>query len=522
MKTLKCAVYLTAVLFLSALTSCKKQDQQQAKADNFVIDSTKISAFFTKHPDFKDYSKDIMALYRERNFRYVWYDKDGRNDFSEVLYNRASQIGVEGVPAELPYLNEFQGIFTTDSDKPDFNRELLISSMYFFYAKKVYEGLDPQKSKQLGWYLPRERVSYVQYLEELIKDPDLISKDKEEMIEAYYNLRKSLEKYRDIRDNGGWGKILLPEGKKSLKPGDNNPAVAQLRTRLHLGGYLASDSKNPVYDDELRNAIFSYCNKQNLKEQDVITKEFLRELNIPIEARIKTILVNMERCRWLSPDIFKSGEYIAVNIPSFDLRYVRDGKTALESNVVVGSELNKTVIFSGKMSYLVFSPFWNVPKSIIAEEVMPGIEKDRDYLSNHDMDWNDGDVRQRPGEGNSLGLVKFMFPNQNNIYLHDTPAKSLFKKDDRALSHGCIRVEKARELALTILSDDKKWTPSKIDEAMHSGTELNYGLKKKIPVYIAYFTAVADASGNVAFFDDVYNRDLRLAHMLYDEEITSK
>ena len=133
------------------------------------------------------------------------------------------------------------------------------------------------------------------------------------------------------------------------------------------------------------------------------------------------------------------------------------------------------------------------------------------------MEWNNGQVRQKPGKDNSLGLVKFMFPNSNNIYLHDTPAKALFSKDERALSHGCVRVQKAKELAVMILDDDKNWNADKVTEAMNSGKEQNYSLKRKIPVYIAYFTALADENGNVNFYDDVYQRDNRLAALLYKE-----
>lgn len=433
------------MLFMAVLVSCKKD---KVNADGkYAIDSTKFAGFFQNHPDFKPYQKDIGALYRKHNYQYVWYDDDGRNDFAEVLYDKASQIATEGVPVALPYKDQFSDLFSDDRGKPDLEKELLISSMYFFYANKVYEGVNPQQSKQMGWYLPREKVSYVNYLDALMKDEDLIKKDENEHIGLYYNLRKGLQRYREMKAKG-----------------------------------VTADSSG-----------------------------------VSVDARIKTIIVNMERCRWLSPDITEAKEYIAVNIPSYRLRYVRDGKTALESNVVVGKELNKTVVFSGKISYLVFSPYWNIPKSIIAKEIKPGMDADKNYLEKHNMEWNGGDIRQKPGKDNSLGLVKFMFPNSNNIYLHDTPAKSLFGKDDRALSHGCVRVEKARDLAVMILDDDKNWNAKKVDGAMNAGKEKQYALKRKIPVYIAYFTALADENGNVRFYDDVYNRDNRLAHLLYKD-----
>lgn len=505
-----------AVFMMTAIaTSCKKKEKAD-QTGKFEIDSTKFEAFFKSHPDFSDYQKDVAALYRKHGFKYVWYDKEGRNDFAEVLYSKARSIGAEGVPVVLPYGDQFSELFRKDKEKPDLNNELLISSMYFFYAKKVYEGVDPQQSKQMGWYLPRERKSYVGYLDELMKDADLIQKDKDENISMYYNLRKGLQRYRKIRDNGGWGTITLPAGTKSLKPGANSPAVVQLRKRLAATGDISSDSRSAIYDKDLVTAVKSWQIRQGLNPDGIVGPDLVKALNISVEYCIKTIIVNMERCRWLSPDITDVEEYIAVNIPSFRMRYVRDGKVALESDVIVGDEANKTVVFSGKMSYLVFSPYWNVPKSIIAEEIQPELDKNPNYLEEHNMEWNDGNIRQKPGDENSLGLVKFMFPNSNNIYLHDTPGKSLFNKDDRALSHGCVRVQKARELAIMLMSQ-QGWNAQRVDAAMHSGEEKNEPLKRKIPVYIAYFTALADANGNVSFYDDIYNRDNRLAKLLYKD-----
>jgi murein L,D-transpeptidase YcbB/YkuD len=183
----------------------------------------------------------------------------------------------------------------------------------------------------------------------------------------------------------------------------------------------------------------------------------------------------------------------------------------------VGTDLHKTVIFSGMMRYVVFSPYWNVPKSILNKEILPGIEKNKNYLANHDMEWHEGYVRQKPGPKNSLGLVKFLFPNSNNIYLHDSPAKGLYDKEDRAFSHGCIRVAKAKELANAIMKNDADWNPEKVAAAMSKGDESWYTLKSKIPVYIGYFTSWVDNEGNVNFYDDVYKRDPKLAKLLMTE-----
>ncbi|HLA56284.1 MAG TPA: L,D-transpeptidase family protein [Flavobacterium sp.] len=505
---------LAIALAISTL-SCKKNNDTDPEAGSTAVSNEKIDAFIVKYPEFGIYKPEFEALYKKHNNDYIWYDEDGRIVFADALYNKSRRISEEGVSAKLPYEKKLADLFDDNGKKPDTDKELLISGMYFFYTHKVYEGVDKKKSRALGWYLPREKMSYVNYLDTLLADPDLIRKDESEMISQYYNLKKGLLAYRAIRDKGGWNRIDM-EG-KSLKPGSSSPAIVQIRKRLYATGELKSDSGSAIFDSELADAIAAYRQKNNMKPEKDITPNLVNDLNVSVEQRIKTIIVNMERCRWIDPDIGESKELVAVNIPSYTLRYIRDGKIALESGVVVGKQLNQTVVFSGKMSYLVFSPYWNIPESIIESEIKPGMKSDKKYLEKHDMEWNNGHVRQKPGEKNSLGLIKFMFPNSNNIYLHDSPAKSLYNKEDRAFSHGCVRVEKARELAVKILDGDKNWTLEKIDEAMHAGKESTYGLNRKIPVYIAYFTAWADENGNMSFYDDVYKRDDRLAHLLYTD-----
>ena len=519
-------IRLLTVMILGCCTlmlSCKK-DKAEADSNTEVhdhdeiipIDKGKFASFFKAHPQFKEYEADINKLYEKHN-HYIWHEKNGFIEFAEVLYNRVNQLSAEGLPSKMPYKKQLDELFEDSGrgEKPDVNSELLISAMYFHYAKKVLEGLPANKARETGWYLPREKTDYVAYLESLMQDPEKIKGDEEQIFSQYFNLKKGLKKYRDIEKKGGWGAIVLEKGVKTLKEGDSAAAVVQIRKRLALEGYLKSDNKSAVYDSELAAGLKAYEDKHNREFDGIIGPAMIKEMNVPVSELIKRITVNMERCRWITPDLNDAKEYIAVNIPSYRLIYMRDGKPFLTSNVVVGKELNKTVVFSGQMSYLQFAPYWNIPNSILEKEIKPDIAKNPNYLAQNDMEWHDGRLRQKPGEKNSLGKVKFMFPNSNNIYLHDTPAKSLFNKDDRAFSHGCVRVEKARELALAITKKDGGWNESKVDAAMNAGKESTYTLKSKIPVYIAYFTAWADENGNVAFYDDIYERDNRLAGLMY-------
>lgn len=514
---------LIALASLCTTVSCKKKEKDatpgaevHTEENTIPLDKTKIAPFFAQNPKFKDFRKDIEALYEKHHYHYIWHDENGLIEFAEVLYNRVNSLEEEGVPSTVPHKDKLDALFSKTGNKPDVNNELLVSGMYFYYTSKVLTGLDKNKSQQTGWFLPREKKSYVAYLDELMKDPEKLEQDKSENILQYYHLRKGLQKYRAIEDKGGWGKVTMEKGRKSLKPGDSSVTVGQVRARLFKEGYLKRDTKSNMFDDELKTGLANYDKQHDREVDNLINASLIENLNVSVAERIRQIVVNMERCRWLSPSITQAPKYISVNIPSYSLVYYVDGKERLTSRVVVGKELNKTVVFSGQISYLQFSPYWNVPQSILEEEILPAIEKNPNYLEQNDMEWHEERVRQRPGPKNALGKVKFMFPNQNNIYLHDTPAKSLFSRDERAFSHGCVRVEKARELAIAITSDDGGWNSSRVDKAMNAGEENSYVLKKRIPVYIAYFTAWADPNGNVSFYNDVYNRDGRLSKLLYN------
>ena len=229
------------------------------------------------------------------------------------------------------------------------------------------------------------------------------------------------------------------------------------------------------------------------------------------------IALNLERWRWM-PDEFGT-RYVIVNIPTFHLEAHDAGQPTLQMKVVVGKPENKTPIFSDKMTTTVFSPYWNVPPSIVRNEIVPAMNRNPNYISRQNMEITGHSgglpvVRQKPGPRNSLGLVKFLFPNSHNIYLHDTPSKSLFDEPSRAFSHGCIRVSEPVKLAKFLLEDDPAWDDENIHKAIHADKEQSVTLKDPVPVFIAYFTAFVDRAGRINFRKDIYNRDGRLAEMI--------
>jgi len=529
--TMRKILILLVVFGFLANVSCKKENDAKkeekltAKATTqktytytgIPFDSTLVKDFFVKYPKLVSQQADVEALYKKHQFQYIWYDKKGLNELGDLLYNKIKNLADEGVQASVPYKDKLDAVLQKASKvkKPDINTELLLTSLYFFYAEKVYNGIDVEKTNELGWYLPRKNQEYGAYLDSLLTNPSLINKNENEVVPQYYKLKEILKKYRQIEKNGGWNTIVLDTSETSFKPGDSSKTIAQIRHRLLITGDVSSDSESTLYDDDLAKGIIKFKQRHSFKEDNIITAKHLRAMNVPVGERIKTIMVNMERCRWISPDIIKSKELIVINIPAYRLSYFKEGKLELAMKVVVGKDMNQTVVFSGEMKYIVFRPYWNLPRSIIKKEIKPAMAKNKNYLSEHNMEWNGGNIRQKPGPKNSLGLVKFLFPNTNDIYLHDTPSKSLFNEEKRAFSHGCIRVAKPRQLANIIMKDDKNWSPEKIDAAMDNGTEKWYTLKNTIPVYIGYFTAWVDNEGDIHFYDDVYSRDQRLASLIF-------
>jgi len=511
-------VVVSAILVSLFSQSCKQKGIAPANtAINSPFDSTLLTPFLETFPELKKYEPDLIAIYRNYKYNYIWFDEKGVDKQGNSLISKIKNLDNEGIFDSFPYQAKIDGIFAGQSENTvsSTDAELLLTSLYLFYTEKVYRGIDEQASVDMGWLLPRKKVSYPGLLDTFISDQNLQTNDSLNLLSQYFKLRNALNYYREIEKNGGWSTIELNPELKEYKPGDTAKAIQQIRKRLFISGEIKQNTESNRFDPELVAAVIKYKVHNGFKPTEPIKPEHIQNMNITVNERIKAIVVNMERCRWLSPETFNAKEYVFVNIPSYEMKFVRDGKVVFESPVVVGKKISETAIFSGTMTYIIFSPYWNLPKSIIDAEIKPAIEKDSNYLASHHMEWNKGMVRQKPGKHNSLGLVKFMFPNSHEIYFHDTPSKSHFKKEYRALSHGCVRVGKPRDLALAILNKDKKWTPEKIDAAMNAGEESICSLKSKIPVNICYFTAWVDEQGELNFYKDIYERDDRLAALLH-------
>ncbi len=479
------------------------------------FDSVTLEQFLQRHPGFSLFDEDMHQFYNKREYAFAWYDDKGLIEQAGNLFNRLMNIRDEGLPDKIPYRDSFaivmDSLLSLENKKPDTETELMLTAQYFAYAKIAWQGLSEKESKDMDWFLPRRKVNLVQLMDSLLSNQSALVSN-EPVYRQYGLLKNYLKKYRDIEAAGGWQEIK--PGKRKYEAGDSSAVIQQVKERLYQLGDIAGNDSSAVYDSALINAIKAFQQRLGLKQDGIIGPNFFKEINYPISKRIEQIIVNMERCRWL-PEM-PGKEYLAVNIPEFALHAYSGDSLLWSMNVVVGKAVHETVVFSGELKYVVFSSYWNVPSGILKNEILPALKRNPNYLKRQNMEWNGNTVRQKPGPNNALGLVKFLFPNSYNIYLHDSPAKSLFNEDKRAFSHGCIRVSKPKELAKWLLRDYPQWTEEKITKAMNAGKEQYFTLKETVPVFIAYFTAWVDRQGKINFREDVYKRDSRLAEMIME------
>jgi murein L,D-transpeptidase YcbB/YkuD len=362
------------------------------------------------------------------------------------------------------------------------------------------------------WLVPRKKVDAMQLADSLLNNQADTSAWAGNT--NYVSLKKQLQVYYKAAKNGGWDSLAIAPG---FKKGTKSPTVIALKKRLAAtGDYGAGDTSN-IYNDSLLAAVKSIQEQYGFVPTGLLTDSLVMELNVPAEERLQQILVNMNRTMWMPQQ--QDSSRIVVNIPSLQLYVYSDSGKVMEMPVIVGKEGTGTMAFSDEITKIVFSPYWNLPQSIVQNEIMPAMKQDPSYLKKKNMEIvkqsNIPEIRQLPGKDNALGRVKFLFPNSFDIYLHDTPHKDLFAQQNRALSHGCIRVAKPDSLAYYLLRSQVDWTPEKIAAAMNSGKEQTVEVKKPLPVSIMYSTAFLDEKGRMNFRKDIYGYDKETAARMF-------
>ncbi|KYP16548.1 L,D-transpeptidase family protein [Flavihumibacter sp. CACIAM 22H1] len=461
----------------------------------------------------------VRNFYNQRNYQFAWFDSSGVAEQSLHFWNL--QAGYMELSRDSsiynPYLQAWADSVQVNGMKavPDSARlqvEWAMTLQFLRYAAQAYMGNHRLDARDLNWFIPRKRVDILSMLDTLVKEKGKDIDRYEPVNRQYGLLRDQLKRYYEIERLSSWTPLVIKE--KKVQRGDTGNAIIQLKNKLALLGDLPVADSGNLFDESLELAVKRFQLRYGIKQDGVIGGATLRELSQPINRRIRQILVNMERIRWVPEE--PSSDYLLVNIPEFKLHVYENGQYTHHMNVVVGSSTNSTVIFTGGLKYVVFSPYWNVPPGILKKEVLPGIARNPNYLAQHNMEWfGNRQVRQKPGPKNSLGLVKFLFPNNYNIYLHDTPSKSLFNEDKRAFSHGCIRVAEPEWLADWLLRADSNWNKESISKAMNAGKERFVTLKKEVPVFIGYFTAWVDREGRLNFRDDIYGHDEKMMKKLF-------
>jgi murein L,D-transpeptidase YcbB/YkuD len=328
---------------------------------------------------------------------------------------------------------------------------------------------------------------------------------------AYAQLQVLLARYREIVAGGGWTQV---PGGLALKPGADDGRVAALRERLAAEGYVVPQSSDARrFDADLAAALARFQARHGISPNGELDRRTILELNVSAQDRLAQIVANLERRRW-APRTTPPTR-LEVNVAAQTLEVFQDGALVLSSRVVVGRPADKTPIFSDQVEAVVFNPPWNVPSTIATTEILPKARRDPGYLARNRFVVQDGSgpvsqrLQQLPGPGSALGLFKFDLPNGFNVYLHDTPAKALFARDERAFSHGCIRVEKPRELADLLLAGSPAGRPEAVQAALDAGATGRVALARPVPVSIAYWTVFVDAEGQANFRRDLYGWDAK-------------
>lgn len=471
----------------------------------------------------------LPEFYRSRTFQPAWTDS---KDIDALL---AAIRGVEtdGLRPADYHLDALGRAITarrsSDASDTQADLDLLLTDAlirlghHLALGKVDAERLDP------NWNLSRSigRQTALEWVASAISSHDLTRAiDGLRPKRAYYEkLRRTLESYRWIRDQGGWPSV--PAG-ETLQEGSRDPRVAPLRRRLLITGDLhgAMPADSLAFDAAVAAAVKRFQYRAFLTPDGAVGPATARALNVPADQRLDQIRVDLERARWVMHEL--PPRFVLVNVSSFLVYYVDRDSIQWRARCQVGKVARKTPIFRSEMTYVVFNPDWTVPPGILNQDILPGLRRGEPVLQRKGLHVYDKNgrvvnpstvrwpssaknlpytIRQEPGPKNALGVVKLMFPNKHSVYLHDTPSKDFFEHDRRTFSSGCIRVERPLELAERVLDDPARWSTSEIRKAVDAGRTRNVTLEKPIPVLLLYWTVSIDDQGLVRFSDDVYDRD---------------
>jgi murein L,D-transpeptidase YcbB/YkuD len=498
-------------------------------------------------PGFSDYSKHVKKFY-DLNGGSLWWVKDleptpqARQIIALLLQADQKGLSAEDYDGSLwsQRLADLKPATRNPEEANAVKFDLALTVGVMRYISDLHIGKVNPKHMDFAFDQESKKYDLAGFLRDRVAgaaDIAIAVAQVEPPYPGYRRVLQALQTYtaRAKNDDGE----VLPPVKKAVVPGDVYPGVPRLTRLLRLLGDLPADAAVPsdetTYDAALVDAVKNFQRRHGRDPNGRIGAQTLADLNVPLSRRVEQMQLALERWRWM-PEVYQRAPII-VNIPEFRLRaYDKDFNVALTMNVIVGNSFgHDTPVFADTVAQVVFRPYWAVPLSIVRSDLVPHIQKDPNYLSKKGFEIVDSRqnqvkaggrnsvsqlrsgklfARQIPGPGNSLGLVLFLFPNSYSIYMHDTPAPEFFAKSRRDFSHGCIRLEKAAELAAWVLRDNPGWNPERIHEAMSGSTTQRIDLVHPIPVLLVYLTAVVLEDGIVHFFDDIYGHDKALQQAL--------
>jgi len=487
--------------------------QAEAYSDLF-FDSSHLDSFISRQKLNDTLSRQFRNFYNHRNFQFAWFAGDGLTEqalaFSSLYnYSRDSSIHRKWLDEQLDSLQKLDTLAPEATDPSILRTELQMTWRFINYLNNRYTN-EQERTTALLNFIPVKKQDPLEMAR------TILSEEKDKTMNPWYDALKSqLQRYMEIATD------------TSLKLIKKNPRIhliSELKRHLAKTGYLQNTTDTSArLDDKLKKAILAFQTTHGLKPDGKIQPSLIHELNVPAITRVRQILMNLQRMIWMPSTANEDkNKLILVNIPEFVLHVLENQDRIFDMNIVVGKEGHSTVLFSGMLDRISFNPYWNIPKSIVVKEILPEMQKHKDYLREHDMEITDEkngipEIRQLPGEKNELGKMKFLFPNSFNIYLHDSPHKDLFTMTERAYSHGCIRVADAKKLALYLLQPMPDWDEQKIDSVLATSKERTVKLQQPVAVLICYFTCWKGEGQMLEFRKDIYGHDRRLEKMLFKD-----